>query len=227
MRLAFKRQPLSCSNHRAVWLHLCAIANHLAVRSGLKPHHRDDFVADFAEQMFCHRLQDLERYLNGDLPEAWLQKCARYALHNFLRSQAQVQRHEIQWPQTRDENGNVWDIDIIETAPIPHAQILHSELRQRLELAINALAPQNAVLFRRHFIEGATCAELAREANGSPDAMRKRLDRARASVAAHLKRQGLDKAQAMEYLWEMDADILQPNAIQKKFSPMSPQLREK
>ena len=182
--------------------YLFTLARDCAGQHRLSPSDAEDCAIVFVEKMCVEQALLLKQHQHSPGFTVWLNVCARNHVRDYCRQQARVCKIESPLPEQ----------EILDSATLNHihdeqcqpcAFALRSELKRRLERAATELTPEARSLFLRHFVVGATFAELARETSSTPDAVRMVVQRARKHLRETLQRQGMTEEDAKEYLAEL------------------------
>ena len=179
------------------------VARAQAVRRGLSFEDAEDCGMEFV----AHMLRDegrpavLHAGMQQSYSAAWLRRCAANFAHNARRASLRRGRRERPWPQIAPAEGSwpqAWDGP---GGPATvEADLLRGEFWQRIHAATAQLPPAARDLFTRHFVELASVQELAAASGRTPNAVRQALWALRRRLRALLEAQGLNEAEARDYL---------------------------
>ena len=183
---------------------LLRVGREAARRTGLRAEDVEDCAAAFAADV-C------ELHVTGRMDRvrdmaAWLHACAHHFSSNYLRAgQVRLFHETVPIPRAGEAMALFWDIADDESGP--EAVTLAREFGDRLSQALAQLSVADQVLF--HHAMGRTTAEIVTILHLQPGAVRKRLERCRARLGAVLLLDGMDEAEAWEYV-RLSAPVVPP-----------------
>ena len=181
-------------------LHVQVVARARALRLGMRAAAADDFAMDFLLGQLQKRRSQCRSVLAGISSEAWLCRCADNAARNALRRERRRRQHEVPWPERRCSNSVRRPCEMPSSDLLPDECVIQGELRQRIMAAVAQLpAPQQA-LYEQYYLQGASVQDLCIASGRKPNAIWQALWELRCRLRPLLEEQGLDEAEAREYL---------------------------
>lgn len=169
------------------------LAQRCSRRAGLNAEDAEDCAAQFVERM-----------LTASPPTsnagAWLRRCARNHIVDYMRARGRRLTHECRWPETISGSGQSVASDFPDGAPGADANLLRDEFWRCLMAALAQLDPVPQQIFLRHHLNGDSVDDLAAAFDRTPHAVDQTLLRARKRLRTVLERQGLTEAELLQYL---------------------------
>ena len=170
-----------------------SLACNCGKRAGLNVEDTEDCAVHFAQWMLTTKLP-------APPLGAWMRKCARNHVINYLRGRRVRLMHECHWPETVSDKGQPVKWDCQDESPGVEAELLQDELWRLLMAGLAELAPVPQQVFLSHHLYGESAEEIALSSDRTPHAIEQSLCRSRKHVRAALIRRGSTEAELRQYL---------------------------